>query len=72
VLQTFWGDLESTAVTEELQPSALKHIVSLARNVQTLDIAALEALLSKVSTDAAANTCTLLKTCCGDQAVAIF
>jgi hypothetical protein len=64
VLQTFWGDLESlhighTAVTDELQPSALKLIVSLARNVQTLDIASLEELLSKLSTDAAGSICTL-------------
>ena len=63
VLQNFWGSLEKlhighTSVTEELQSSALKRIVSLARNVEKLDIASVEELLSKVSLDAAGTICT--------------
>lgn len=44
-------------MTEELQSSALKRIVSLARNVQKLDVASVEELLSKLSLDAAGSIC---------------
>lgn len=56
MLQNFWGGLEGlhvghTAVTDELQSSALQRIVSLARNVQRLDVASVEELVSKLSAD---------------------
>ena len=63
-LQNFWAGLESlhighTSVTEELQSSALKRIVSLARNVEKLDIASVEELLSKLSLESAGTICAL-------------
>jgi hypothetical protein len=65
MLQSFWTGLESlhighTAVTEELQASALNRIVYLARNVRHLDVASVEELLSKLSPGTSGPVCALL------------
>lgn len=68
-LQAFWSGLDSvhighTAVTDDLQSSALKRIVSLARNVRKLDIAYVEELLSKLALDTTGSVCMLQLHCC--------
>lgn len=61
--QDFWGGLEQlrighTAVSDDLQATALKLLVYLAKHVKVLDVASLEELLSKLASNPMSPVCT--------------
>lgn len=61
-LQDFWGSLQHleighTAVSDDLQATALKAMVCLAKNVQSLNVASLEELLSKLASNPMSPVC---------------